>query len=437
MIPLLATLLLSPARPDTSYVAGGVTVIQRVDTTTRLAAIGLYLLGGTRILTPKTAGIEQLFIRTAWSGTRKYPQDGGTRTLARTGAFETIQVEADWTTIWLQGFAADFDTAWSVLADQMTNPTFSDTAFALAHKQLLAAARTRYQDPQERIRALADSVMFAGHPYALDPRGTVSSIEPLTVSDVQQFQRREMVTSRMLLVVVGNISPHHVEELVQSTLGGLPHGSYNWTLPPLFGYREGRAHWVIEHRLLPTTYLLGYCPGPEPSSPLYWSFRIMNSIYSGWLGHEIRGRGLSYAAYAPFLDRALPIGGFEMSTNAPDRAYPLALGQLRDLADLDMSTGGDEAYTGADSWLFWSRAVKRSYLQGLRFEQATVLGGALTLARAQLLYGDYRKLDAMAPGHGAFEDRNLANAAAWCRTHMDFAYLGDTTKMKGQWKPAY
>lgn len=442
MIPLLAVLvttsLPAPSEPgdraDTAftYMVGGVRVIQQIDTSTRLAAVGVYLLGGTTLLTPMTAGIENLFLDAAARGSKAYPRGMGTVALARTGARETFAMEEDWTAIWLQGFAEDIDSSWAVLADELVRPTLSDTLVALARDGLLAAARARYEDPEQRIKALAESVMFAGHPYAVDPRGNPTSLSALSADDVRNFDRTELVGSRLMVVVVGNVTKEHLTALVQSTLGSLPIGSYHWSLPPALPYREGKPGWTVEHRPLPTTYLLGYCTGPQPSEPLYWPFRIANSLYSGWLGGSIRGEGLSYEAYAPFLDRALPVGGFAMSTSAPDKAFPLAIEALNDLSELQIGSEETTDESG-QRWFWYSRQVRRDYLNDLRDAQSTVLGTVEVLARAQLFFGNYRKVGALLPNSGAFNDRALANAAALCKSRIQYAYLGDTTRMRGKW----
>jgi zinc protease len=434
MIPILAILIAGapPADSTVAYTVNGVQVIQRIDTTTKLMAVGVYFLGGTRILTPANAGIEDLYFRAAERGSKNYPRGTGARALARTGSFVWMNVGEDWTTLWLEGFAADIDSTWAVVADEIVNPTLSDTAVGLSRDELLAAARGRAQDPQERLAFVAESVMFAGHPYEVDPRGNPESITSLSADKLRDFQHREIVASRILLVVAGNVTREHLTALVQSTLGTLPVGSYHWSLPPALPYREGRARWIKIHEPLQTNYILGYCAGPEPGSPLYWPFRMANSIYAGWVFDDVRKKGWSYAAGAPYLDRALPVGGLEMSTNTPDQAVIAAMTDLQDMVDLDF--GGDGvASEGSDAWVFWTRRTRRDYRVALYEAETTVSGTVAALAKSQLLFGSYRNLDAFTPSRNAFDDRTIANASALCRTHMEFAYLGDTTKMKGKW----
>ena len=62
----------SPDTGTTSFDAGGVRVIYRHATANNVVAANLYLLGGTRQLTPETAGIEALLLEASQRGTRHY-----------------------------------------------------------------------------------------------------------------------------------------------------------------------------------------------------------------------------------------------------------------------------------------------------------------------------------------------------------------------------
>ena len=91
--------------------------------------------------------------------------------------------------------------------------------------------RQRRDSPDALLDYLADSAAFAGHPYALSPTGTEESIRRITLADLRRYQREQMVTSRMLLVVVGNVTRPQVERLVGSTLAKLPRGDFKWSPP--------------------------------------------------------------------------------------------------------------------------------------------------------------------------------------------------------------
>src|SRR5690606_36341218 len=113
----------------------------------------------------------------------------------------------------------------------------------------------------------------------LDPVGSEASSRSLTVDDLRRYQREQMVRSRMLLVVVGNVERAEVEGLVQATLGGLPAGSYAWAPPGPFPEMVPAQH--IVPMAVPTNYILGYFAGPPATSEDYPALRIATAVLSG------------------------------------------------------------------------------------------------------------------------------------------------------------
>src|SRR5205807_1186696 len=252
-----------------AYDGAGIRVLQRRTESSDIVAVRLYLLGGTRQITERTAGIEPLMLRAA-------AYHGG-RALDRTGSVVALEPEADWTVYGFTGLVEDLDATWRAFVDRLVQPEFSDAAVAGARRRLLTQARRRYTEPDQRLRVIAMRALFRDHPYALDPEGTEASLAALTAEDVRAYARDQLVTSRMLLAVVGAVTRAHVESLVTVTLGRLPRGDYRWTLPP--APRKHTPGWLIENRDLPTAYILGLFPGPPPTAgQAYWAFRVATAV---------------------------------------------------------------------------------------------------------------------------------------------------------------
>src|SRR5438067_10714836 len=76
--------------------------------------------------------------------------------------------------------------------------------------------------PDDLLNRLADSVTFIGHPYGLATEGTETSLAKLTAVHLREYMQRTFVTSRMLLVVVGNVDRPTVDRLVRGTIATLP-----------------------------------------------------------------------------------------------------------------------------------------------------------------------------------------------------------------------
>ena len=223
----------------------------------------------------------------------------------------------------------------------------------------------------------------------------------------------------MLLAIVGNVTRAHAESLVTATLGRLPRGSYRWTLPQ--APARAKPRWLIEHRLIPTTYLLGLFAGPPPTSHSYWAFRVATALLSSDLHHAIRSeRGLSYAAFAPYRDGAIPVGGAYVSTPKPDKALMLMVDQIRELRDQPLDYFGLSRFI--DSFGF-------DYLA----ENATSAGQADFLARAELYLGGYQQGDEFSKRLHSVSPDDILRVTGQYMAAIQYAYLGDTTRMHGHW----
>lgn len=403
----------------TAYDVSGLRVIQRINRATNIVAARLYLLGGTRQLTVGTAGVEALLLYASEYGTERYPGDEARRAMARTGSVVTLDVGADWSVLGFTGLALDFDSAWTALADRIARPALSAQAIAQARGRLLTRANIRYTDPDQRLHVLAARAMFPNHPYEIDPEGTDTSLSSITPEKLQAYAREQLVTSRMLVVLVGNVERAHAESLIATTLGQLPHGTYHWTLPP--PAPKVRPRWLIEDRRIATNYMLGYFTGPPATDRGYWAFRVATALLSSQLHYRVRTqRGLSYAAYAPFLDRAIPIGGAYVSTPRPGEVIAIIRESMRTLQQQELDYFSLARFL--DTYAF-------DYLS----ENSTAMDQADFLARAELYLGGFRRGDEFVKRMRSVSAHDVVMAALKYMSTVQYAYLGDPLLMRDSW----
>jgi len=216
--PLPVLIQRVPADTSTAvFEVAGVRVIHRRVTANDVVAANLYLLGGTRQLTADDAGIEALLLETSERGTARYSKELLRRRMARLGSAIVVAPDVDWTVFGIRATAGGFDSTWAIFADRLMRPTLDSTEFEVVRAQAATSVRQRRDTPDALVDYLADSLAFAGHPYAISPLGTERSIGRITLADVKRYQREQMVTSRMLLVVVGNVPRASIERMSESS----------------------------------------------------------------------------------------------------------------------------------------------------------------------------------------------------------------------------
>ncbi len=406
----------SPTDTLTSkFEVAGIPVILRRVSANNVVAANLYLLGGTRQLAARTQGIETLLLEASERGTAKYPRDVLRTKMARLGSAIGVGANADWTTISLRATTTGLDSTWAILADRVMAPRLDPAEVELVREQFVTATRQRKDSPDALLDYLADSIAFSGHPYALEPTGTEESLTSISTSALKSYHASQFVTSRMMLVVVGNVSRTKVEKLVRETLGRMPKGNYVWTLPD--PPADLPSAYVVEKRTLPTNYLQGYFHGPKATSKDYPALRLACAVLSGRLFAEVRGRrNLTYSVNAPFVERAFSLGGLYVTTTQPDEVLTIMQQQITSLRE------GTITEDGLD------RLVQQ-FIVTYFLDNETNADQANMLARAELYQGDFRRAAQFVEELRAVTPDQIQQAARTYMSKVRWAYVGDPSKV--------
>ncbi|HEY7895774.1 MAG TPA: pitrilysin family protein [Gemmatimonadaceae bacterium] len=407
----------------TSFDVSGVHVILRRNTANDVVAVNLYLLGGTRGLTDSTVGVAPMMLWVSERGTQHYSRDALRLKIAELGSTIVVEPEPDWTMFGFRGIRSTFDSTWTVFADRLMHPTLDSADVELVRSQVSSAVSGRQESPDDWIEYLADSVAFTGTPYGLAPAGTARSIGAISAADLRHYRDTALVTSRMLVVVVGNVDRDQVTRDVQRTLGTLPAGAYTWTAVPA-GMADtagdpppgaARPAAVLEQRSLPTNYILGYYNGPAASSADYQALRVATAVLSGRLFAEVRSRrNLTYAVEAPFLEHAVAAGGLYVTTVYPDSVLAIMRQQVHEL---------QQGLVDTDNL----HVIVAQFLTEYFLNTETNDQQANFLARAQLYRGDWHTANQFASELERVTPQDVQRAARRYIHDVKFAYIGDTT----------
>lgn len=412
---MLLSIALAMASITTSFDVAGVRVILRQNNANNVVAANLYLLGGSRQVTASNAGIEPFLLEVSDRGTQRYPKNSLRRAMSRLGSEIIMAPGADWTIFGIRSSAEVFDSTWSIFADRVMRPTLAKSEINLVKAQYVSGIRQRRDDPEALAEYLADSMTFVGHPYAVSVVGNESSIKALDSASLRDYHRTHFVTSRMLLVVVGNIDRAHIERLVTQSIGQLPRGNYKWVAPSRIP--ELQTAIVVERRQLPTNYIVGYYSGPLASGRDYQALRVATSVLTGRMFAEIRTRqSLTYDVHAPFVDRAATAGGLFVSTVSPDTTLKLMRAAIIDLQRGMLDPAG-------------LKQLEEQFITEYFLDNETNAAQADFLARSQLYEGDYRKADRFMDEVKGVTPEDVQRVARKYMKGFRFAYVGDPSKL--------
>ena len=398
----------------TSYSVSGIQVIHRQGTA-NLVVVNLYLLGGVRNATPETAGVEPFYLAVSEQGTERHSKDALRRAMARTGSSTALDAIDDWTLFGIRATTEVLDSVWGVFTDRLLRPRLDPAEIDFVRNQALSGLVQVNEHPEPLLARATDSIAFRGHPYGLSPTGNAVSLAAITRESLLQWKREQLVKSRLLLVVVGNVPRAKLEQLVALSLGTLPTGGYVWTMPDTLPARASSL--AVIPRALPTNYLSGTYRGPRANEKDAAALRVAAAVLSGQLFSEIRSKSnLTYTAAAPYNDHALVSGGLYVTTTLPDSALKIMREQVRLLQEITIPT----------------RALApliQQFLTEYFLDNETSTAQADFLARAQLYKGDWRAAERFMADLRAVTGEDVRRVSRRYLRDVQWVYIGDPARI--------
>ncbi|MGH9765843.1 MAG: M16 family metallopeptidase, partial [Blastocatellia bacterium] len=308
--------------------ANGLKTIHRRVTGNDVVAVQVYFRGGTRNISEKNAGIESLLFEVASQGTKNFSKSEINRELARMGTVIDAASGYDFSVMAMRCVRQNFERSWQLLADMILNPAFEEKEVTLVKDQIINGLRQQNDSPETSVALLSNKLLYTSHPYFNSPDGTVESVRSLTAADLKAHHTKLLQTSRMLVVVAGNVAPDELKNKVETSLGKLQRGDYKPEAPPVFAKATAPEFQVVE-RPVATNYIRGTFAAPPLESPDYAAFSIAVNILQQLFFQEVRvKRNLTYGADATLLSNGANSAFISVTTPKPNEALRVMFDQV-------------------------------------------------------------------------------------------------------------
>lgn len=313
----------------TEFEINGLKVLVKRRAGSQTVAAGLFLRGGARNINAQNAGIEALMWDTATEATANFPRELLRKELARMGTSMTYAINYDYSVLALGSTRTNFDRSWEIFTDAALRPLFAPEDVARVQNRLVIARRDNTDSPDSYLQVLQDRVAYAGHPYVNDPEGSAETIGKLKVEDLKHYHQQMMQTSRLLLVIVGDLDATMLRSRIEQSFGKLPRGDYRpQPLPPL---TFNTPTVEITQRSIPTNYIQGVFAAPALTSNDIYPMRVASALLNDRVLVEVRfKRNLSYAPDAFLRDQGANIGGIYVTAdnNKANEAVGVMLSEI-------------------------------------------------------------------------------------------------------------
>ncbi len=399
----------------TEFDVNGLKVLVKRREGSQTVAAGLFLRGGSRNLTAENAGIESLMLDVATEGSASFPRERLRSELARMGTVLGASENYDYSVLSLTSTRANFDRSWELFTDVALRPAFTKEDFDLVKSRMISSLQDDSDDPDTYLQRLQERVAYAGHPYLNRPQGTAESVSRLTLDDVRKYHQQMLQTSRLLLVVVGDLDPALLRASVEKSFGKLPRGEYKVEPVPQLTFATPTVE--VTQRGLPTNYINGVFTAPPLTADDIHAMQIASSILRDRVFEEVRvKRNLSYAPNAFLGSQGANLGGIYVTAVDANQAVRVMLDEIRRLQTQPIS--------GSDIM-----GVVSQYLTTYYMGQETNAAQAASLAEYELIGGGWRHSFDMLTHLRSVAPADVQRVAQKYMRNIRFVVLGDPNRI--------
>jgi zinc protease len=375
-VPDYQSVIARQASLVTEFEINGLKVLVKRREGSQTVAAGLFIRGGVENVSSNNAGVEAFMLNVASEASANFPRERMRKETSRMGTLIGEGVNYDYSSLSMAATRANFDRSWEIFTDVALHPSFTKEDVALVQTRILAGLQGEADEPDGYLQRLQERVAYVGHPYLNRPEGTAENIRRLTADDLRAYHQRIMQTSRLLLVIVGDLDAAQLKTRIAASFGKLPRGDYKPQAPPQLAFTSSTVD--VTTRELPTNYIQGMFTAPPITSPDIYPMRVASSLLRDRVFEEVRvKRNLSYAPDAFLRNQSANIGGLYVTAVDANQAVRVMLNEITRLQREPI--GRDDI-----------NAVIAQFLTTYYIGQETNAAQAAELAQYEIIGGGWR-----------------------------------------------
>jgi zinc protease len=323
----------------------GVTVLAYANPSTKSVVVSGGLDGGGAIHdSAEQAGLAVMTAAALMRGTQTHDFQALAASLEDVGADFGVSAGVHGVNFGGKALAEDLPLLLDVMADVLRRPVFPAEHVELLRREALTWLKYGLQDTRRQAaRAFREALYDPSHPYHRSPRGTLETLPNLTVEMLRAFHAQHYGPRGMTVVIVGNIDPAAVADLVQARVGDWQNPAQpQWfAAPPAPQPETLRRVFVPIAGKTQSDVVLGVV-GPSRLSEDYQAARMANSILGefgmmGRIGENVRVKnGMAYYASSRIEGGHGPGAWYVSAGVNPvnvERAIELSVAEVRQMAE--------------------------------------------------------------------------------------------------------
>ena len=270
----------------------------------------------------------------------------------------------------LKVLAPDLPLGLELMFDSLANPSFPAEAFERVKEQQLSVIAGAETEPRARASdEFARLVYGEAHPQGHPARGKRDTVSKLTAEDCKRFHKSAYTPAETILVVVGDIDPKAVAELVTKlTAAWKPEAGAAPVLPAPPERASPLTRVLSDPTAAQTHVFLGHL-GVTRADPDYYALQVMDNVlgtgpgFTDRLSATLRDRqGLAYTVTAQIAGSATDLPGTFTGYigTFPDKFAVVRDGFLQEIARIRSEPATEQEVADAKRYLLGSLAFRVS-----------------------------------------------------------------------------
>lgn len=367
--------------------ANGIEVMGTQSSETPTVELVIYLNGGHRIVPTAQAGLALLTAEMLNESSRKRSSEELTQALEMIGSTVDFSATATQSVIKVSALTEHLDETLAIVEEKLFMPAFNTADFARVKEQQLQ----RIAHLQAEPNYLADSALAAllygpNNPQGIDTLGTLTSVNALTLADVQAFYQTQYRAGNAQIITVANLS----EADLLPKLAGLNQWQGEATplppLKPLPSLKTGTIYLLDKPGAAQSVINIAKRALPFDATGDYFKSYLMNYPLGGAFNSRINlnlreQKGYTYGARSSF-DGGEEVGDFVASSSVRSDVTAKAVAEFIK----EISTYQQQGMTDAEL-AFMRNSVSQS--QALDYETPYQKAGFMRMIQRYQLSQDF------------------------------------------------
>jgi zinc protease len=169
------------------------------------------------------SGLAHFFEHMMFRGTKKYPGDTFSNTVARNGGDDNAFTSHDYTAFYERIAKDRMPIVMALEADRMAHLNLSDAGVVTERDIVLEERRMRVDnDPQALTMEQLAAALHLSHPYGRPVIGWAEEIRHIGRQEAQNFYNRHYSPNNAILIVAGDVTADEVRKTAEATYGKVP-----------------------------------------------------------------------------------------------------------------------------------------------------------------------------------------------------------------------